>query len=262
MITCGPATVTDNLVTLLDWANKRCYQQGNTTFTNLVGTNTGYLKNGATYSNLYPSDHIVMDNFFNPGLQTINDRIDINTRGDGIDRFDKTDSFSFCIWIYTTSSTLSRIVSSGNSGTALDSDGVAIPFVFLDRNSFGWWNEYGSGDNSLTVYYPDLVSLGEWTHVGVTYKYNEGNSNVVRLYKNGILVATNQISTSSHSAASVKTLDSFQWTLGGGHYASNYNASLGCKIGMFWMYNKMLTNEEVYRVYKGHERRFKPNIVQ
>ena len=246
----SPSIVTSNLQICMDWKNIRCYSGTGTTFTNLVPgrSNVGYIKNNVTFSN-----GILTTNGANSGQQyNVGDRIDINTSASGVDRFG-AHNFSIFFWVNQTSS--GRIFSTGSAGTGTGNSDNCIWQMWVDTGQFFWWNSGGGSVGSIgasgTWHTP-----GVWQLIGFTYSYNENGNNVVRCYRDDTLAFSNSISTSSHSFIDRSGQSDIQWTLGGGYSSSCFNQNSPCNFGMFMVYNKTLSLQEISQNYNATKKRF------
>ncbi len=88
----GPNIITNGLILELDAANRKSYPGSGTTWTDLSGNgNTGTLTNGPTFSSANGGSIVFdgVDDYVNCGnASSLN--------------FERTNSFSFCFWIYPT----------------------------------------------------------------------------------------------------------------------------------------------------------------
>jgi hypothetical protein len=246
----SPKIVTTNLQICMDWKNPKCYSGSGTTFTNLANKNTvGYIKNNVTFSN-----GILTTNGVNSGQQNnVGDRIDINTSAGGIDRFG-AHSFSIFFWVNQISSS-GRIFSTGSAGTGTGNSDNCIWQMWVDTGQFYWWNSSGGGANNITAS-GTWHTPGVWQLIGFTYSYNEGGNNVVRCYRNDTLVFSSTVSTSTHSFIDRSAQTNLQWTLGGGYSSSCVNQNSSCRFGMFMLYNKILSLDEITQNYNATRSRF------
>ena len=247
----GPDVSTENLQILVDWNNKNCYTGTGTTFSNLVAKNSniGYIKNNVTFSN-----GVLTTNGANNGQQNnVGDRIDINTSASGVDRFG-AHSFSIFFWVNQIA-TSGRIMSTGSSGSGTGNSDNCIWQMWITTGQFFWWNTGGGSANNITasgVWH----TPGSWELIGFTYSYNEGGSNVVRCYRNNVLAFSNSVLTSTHSFVNRSNQTNLQWTLGGGYASSCFNQNSACNFGMFMVYNKVLTIQEISKNYNATRSRF------
>jgi len=247
----SPNIVTDNLQICMDWKNIRCYPGTGTTFTNLVRgkSSVGYIKNNVTFSN-----GVLTTNGANNGQQNnVGDRIDINTSEGGVDRFG-AHSFSIFFWVNQTS-TSGRIFSTGSAGTGTGNSDNCIWQMWVDTSQFFWWNSGGGGENAISAT-GTWHTPGVWQLIGFTYSYNESGNNIVRCYRNDTLAFSNSISTSTHSFVDRSGQSNIQWTLGGGYSSSCFNQNSSCNFGMFMLYNKTLSLQEISQNYNATKKRF------
>lgn len=244
----SPNIVTSNLQTHIDFANTSCYPGSGTTFNNLVSSNIGYLKNNVTFSN-----GIVTTSGANNGQQyNVGDRIDINTRSSGVDRFG-AHSFSVFFWVNQVSGS-GRMFSTGSAGAGTGNSDNCIWQMWIDTGQFFWWNSGGGGANAISAT-GTWHTPGTWQLIGVTYSYNEGGNNIVRCYRNDALAFSASIATSTHSFVDRSGQSDIQWTLGGGYSSSCFNQNSSCKFSSFSLYNRALSLTEITQNYNATKNR-------
>lgn len=242
----------DGLTQYYDFSHPRCYNTNTKRIYDLVGSSDGYVKNNVTYN---PNLGTFSTGGYNSGAQgAVGDRIDINTTSAGVDRFGGTNSFSFEFWVKYNSGS-GKIFSTGSAGAGTGNDDQCIWQFWIDNGTWYWWNSGGGNVNALITGFTPL-SVGTWVYLSVTYSYNEGGNNVVRIYQNGALNATGTISTSTHSYIDRSSQTNLQYTLGGGYYSSCYTLNAACEFGSFSCYNKKLSDAEVLRNYNATKFRF------
>jgi hypothetical protein len=246
----SPKIVTNNLQICMDWRNPKCYSGSGTTFTNLVNRNTvGYLKNNVTFS-----DGILTTGGANNGqTNNVGDRIDINTSAAGIDRFG-AHNFSIFFWVNQISSS-GRILSTGSAGTGTGNSDNCIWQMWVDTGQFFWWNSSGGSTNSISAV-GTWHTPGVWQLIGFTYSYDIGGNNTVRCYRNDTLLFSSTVPTSTHSFIDRSGQTNLQWTLGGGYSSSCFTTNSSCRFGMFMVYNKTLSLEEIQQNYNATKGRF------
>ena len=254
----SPKITTDGLQICMNFSNTRCYPAaGGTNLTNLINAdrNNGYIKNSVAKSTPFGNSDVVVltgaGGNGSGGTNAVGDRIDINTSASGIDRFG-AHSFSFEFWLKWISGT-GRIFSTGSAGTGTGNSDNCIWQFFMDRGRFYWWNSSGGGANNIICDFTDLVS-GVWTHVVITFDYNNGGNNILKAYQNGALDTTSTVATATHSFKSRADQTNLQYTLCGGYSSSCYTSNTNTSFGAFNCYNKTLTANEVlnnFRALKG-----------
>lgn len=248
----GPKIINTNLQTYMDFANPRCYPRTGTTITNLVENNIGYIKNNVTFSTT--NGGILTTGGANNGLvNNVGDRIDINTRSAGIDRFG-AHNFSIFFWVNQISSS-GRILSTGSAGAGTGDSDNCIWQMWIDTGQFYWWNSGGGGTNNITAS-GTWHTPGSWQLIGFTYSYNEGGNNIVRCYTNDTLAFSASISTATHSFIDRSNESLLQWTLGGGYSSSCYTQNSQCRFGNFMLYNKTLSLNEIIQNFNATRGRF------
>lgn len=245
----SPRVEVSNLQTYIDFFNPKCYSGNGTTFNNLVANNIGYFKNNVTFSN-----GIVTTGGANNGQQNnVGDRIDINTRASGIDRFG-AHSFSVFFWVNQISGS-GRIFSTGSAGTGTGNSDNCIWQMWIDTGTFWWWDSGGGGTNNITAS-GTWHTPGIWQLIGITYSYNEGGNNVIRCYRNDTQVFTASVPTATHSFIDRSGQTNLQWTLGGGYSSSCFTTNSSCRFGSFMLYNKTLSLEEISTNFNTTKSRF------
>jgi len=249
----SPTIPKENLQILMDFANPACYPGSGTTINNLAvpGRNLGYIKNSVT-TLTNKGFNVLRPNGGGAGLNAVGDRIDINTSEGGVDRFGPH-SFSFVFWTKAVGS--GRIFSTGSAGSG-NTDNCVWQMWIDNYGQYYWWDSGGGGTNNITCSFTSLVGLGGWRHLVVTYAYNEGGNDIIRVYIDGALDNSSSIATSIHSYINRSGQTDLQWTLGGGYYSSCYTINAQNEFGMFACYNRTLSAGEVSSMYNNTKTRF------
>jgi hypothetical protein len=247
----NPSISVENLQIYMDWKNPRCYSGSGNTFSNLISKNgnIGYLKNNVTFSN-----GILTTNGANNGQQNnVGDRIDINTSASGIDRFG-AHNFSIFFWVNQIA-TSGRIMSTGSSGAGTGNSDNCVWQMWISTGQFFWWDSGGGANNNLSVS-GAWHSPGNWELIGFTYSYNENSNNIVRCYKNDSFIFSHSRATNIHSFRDRSSQTDLQWTLGGGYLSSCFNQNSACRFGMFMLYNRALTLQEIRQNFNATKSRY------
>lgn len=257
----GPKSTLDNLQIALDWGNINCYPGTGSEFFNLTDRrkNNGYIKNNCTYSP--DNGGYIQTNGAQPdGANTVGDRININTSAAGIDRFSGTNNFTIIFWNYWISGS-GKILSTGSAGSGIVDN--CIWYMWIDNSQFYWWNSSGGTVNNITCPFNDTRIANIWQMVAVTYSFNEAGNNVARSYVNGVQVGIGTTPTATHSYIDRSNQTDMQWTLGGGYASSCVNSSSVNRFGPFFMFNRRLTDSEIYTNFVAHRGRYNlPAIIE
>lgn len=242
---------------LLDWANPKCYSGSGTTFKNLIDTNrnNGYLKGSVTTS-VDPGNKLALYTPGNgAGNNAVGDRIDIETSAANIDRFNKNNNFSFLFWVKRVGSG-NKLLSTGSSGSSTTDN--CIWQMYIDANSFYWWDSSEGATNNIVCSFSTTPDTTNWYLVGLTFESNgSGGNSYARGYRDGVKINTSSISYSIHNAVDRTGQTNLQWTLGGGYSGSCYTANSAGYFGMFALYNKTLSDNDVLNFYNATKSRFK-----
>ena len=231
----SPKVVTDGLVLYLDAANQRSYPKSGTTWSDLAGTNDGTLNN--------------MENNFDPANKGSlsfdggDDYIQINNAHTLINSLDIT----VCIWINQNS--IHSDATFNNSINLFEIPSVArigeaSSFYLTLRNS------------TVTFRYQRTVNAAQLSpsasqEINIWRNYTGTSSSTgISLYKDGQFLGANS-STNSFAAFDVNKNGV---RLGStGLYGKYYNG----QIGLFQMYNRALTGDEVRQNYLATRGRYK-----
>ena len=230
----GPDIVEDGLVLCLDAGSKRSYPGTGTTWTDTVGGNNGTLTNGPTFDSANGGS-IVFDG--------ANDYTQINNAHTLINSLDIT----VCIWINQNS--IHSDATFNNSINLFEIPSVArigeaSSFYLTLRNS------------TVTFRYQRTVNAAQLSpsasqEINIWRNYTGTSSSTgISLYKDGQFLGANS-STNSFAAFDV---NGNGVRLGStGLYGKYYNG----QIGLFQMYNRALTGDEVRQNYLATRGRYK-----
>ena len=230
----GQKIITDGLVLNLDAAQLRSYPTTGTTWTDLSGNNNnGTLVNGVAF-NSANGGSIVFDG--------VNDYVNCGNASSL--NFERTNSFSFCFWIYpisfvTTSALLSKYDSTDKGLTV--STGVGS-IIFVLRNTLTT-NDFfiQTANNSILI--------NNWYFITVTY---DGSSNAtgVSFYINGVKTL-NDIIVRNALTANISNTANF---LVGGRITSPiyYTGRMSTSL----TYNKVLSATEILQNYNATKSRY------
>ena len=230
----SPKVVTDGLVLYLDAANQRSYPKSGTTWSDLKGSNNGTLTNGPTFDSANGGS-IVFDG--------ANDYTQINNAHTLINSLDIT----VCIWINQNS--IHSDATFNNSINLFEIPSVArigeaSSFYLTLRNS------------TVTFRYQRTVNAAQLSpsasqEINIWRNYTGTSSSTgISLYKDGQFLGANS-STNSFAAFDVNKNGV---RLGStGLYGKYYNG----QIGLFQMYNRALSADEVRQNYLATRGRYK-----
>ena len=128
--------------------------------------------------------------------------------------------------------------------------------MYIAENIFFWWDTGGGATNVISCNFNSGMLSNTWQHIGFTYSYNDSGNNIVRTYINGIQMNVASISTATHSYIDRSNTAILQWTLGGGYSSSCYTSNSAGTFGLFTLYNKTLSAEEILQNYNATKSRF------
>ena len=230
----SPKVVTDGLVLYLDAANQRSYPGTGTTWSDLKGSNNGTLTNGPTFDSANKGG-IVFDG--------TDDYCQINNADDLINSLDITVS----IWINQHSI---HTNTSFNSQINL----FEIPAAASLGTQSSFYLTLRSGTVSFRYQkqtYQAQLSPSSSQEINVWRNYiATSDSTSISLYKDGQSLGSN---------SSTYSFSSFNGNYNGvrlgeaGYYNNHYDG----QIGLFQMYNRALTGDEVRQNYLATRGRYK-----
>jgi hypothetical protein len=252
----NPSISKENLQICIDWGNPRSYAGSGIDFNNAIksNSNNGYLKNNVTYSSAN-GGYIQTGGANNGQANNVGDRIDINTTSSGVDRFNKTHSFSVFFWNYWISGT-GAIFGTGSAGTGTANSDACIWKLWMNYDQIFTWDSTGGATNNLSGYFNNTRVANTWEFIGFTYSYNEAGNDIIRTYRNGVQVGISSISTATHSWVDRSNEASLQWTLGGGYNSGCYTWNTQNRFGPFFLYNKTLSVSEIQKTYNATKGRY------
>lgn len=242
--------ITEGLQSYIDFSDPDCYSGTGSTFNNLANNGIGYLKS-CSYSG--ENNGIISTTGGNDGTRNyVGSRININTVGEDLDRFNGNNNFTIGFWVKYKGNG-NRIFSTGSAGSGI-TDGCIWQF-WLDSGAFYWWNSGGGSANNISTGIT-TIPQNTWSYVAIAYSPNEAGINKVRVYRNGTLIGTGSRETSIHSARDRRTQTNLQYTLGGGYYSSCYTRNSANDFGSFQVYNRTLSQDEIIYNYENTKSRF------
>lgn len=230
----SPSIVTDGLVLCLDAANTKSYPGSGTVWTDLSRSQlNGTLTNGPTFNS-------------GNGGSIVFDGVDdyVNCGNASSLNFERTNSFSFCFWIYPTSFVITGALLSKYDSTDKGltvSTGVGS-IIFVLRNTLTT-NDFfiQTANNSILI--------NNWYFITVTY---DGSSNAtgVSFYINGVKTL-NDIIVRNALTANISNTANF---LVGGRITSPiyYTGRMSTSL----TYNKVLSSTEILQNYNATKTRF------
>lgn len=231
-ISRGPKIVTNGLVSLFDTTDKNSNPNDNS-WIDLVNPNRlCYLKN-TTFGGMGNGKYIRVDGT-GAGLDLVGSRININTIGSNIDRFNISSNFSFVILTYPEGS--GRIFSNGSAGSGTTDN--CIWQMWLEQSMFYWWNADGLGTNNIQLGGTHF-NINIWNHITITFS---SSGPTARVYLNGIQTG---VSTGATDLVDRTGQTNLQWTLGGGYYSSCLTINQASRFQQFSIYNRTLNAFEV-----------------
>ena len=232
----SPLIVRDGLVLCLDAANPRSYPKSGTTWSDLVGANNGTMEN-MTSAN-YSSDNGGVISF-----DGANEYCQINNADDLINSLDIT----VCIWInqhsiHTNTNFSSQInLFEIPAATSL---GIYSSFYLTLRSGTVSFR-YQKQQNQAQLSPSSSQEINVWRNYIAT-----SDSTSISLYKDGQSLGSN---------SSTYSFSSFAGGYNGvrlgeaGYYNNHYDG----QIGLFQMYNRALTADEVQQNYRATKGRYK-----
>ena len=227
----GPNVITKGLVLCLDAGDKNSYPGSGTTWFDLSGKrNHGTLINGPTFSNTNGGG-IVFDGS-NDYAEIVNQM-----------QFERTNSFSFCSWVKSSTASNTQIINNENTSYRgyqfmINSGGNLLLFL---RNE--------PGSNFIGVVSSDTLSPNTWYHLACTYSGSSLASGV-SLYVNGI---PQTVTVSGDNLT--RSIISNETTLIGIRRPATTGPFNG-SIGLVQIYNRVLSAAEIAANYNAQKSRF------
>ncbi len=241
--------ISNGLQSYIDFSSTACYPRTSNKFWNLANTSVGYFQS-ATFSSS-EGGKVTTTGANNGQVNDVGSRISIGTAANNLDRFGKTDNFTFAFWVKYTG-TGSRIFSTGSAGSGT-SDSCVWQFWY-DSGLFYWWNSSGGGTDNITAS-TSSIPTNVWSYITITYAYDQAGYDVAKVYRNDTEIGSGSTLTSVHST--INRYDSaLQYTLGGGYWSSCYTANSSGEFATFQVYNRTLSAAEVATNYNKTKSRF------
>tara|TARA_Y100000015_G_scaffold6115_1_gene5564 strand:+ start:56 stop:739 length:684 start_codon:yes stop_codon:yes gene_type:complete len=213
----NPKVVIDGLVLALDAGNTKSYPGSGTSWTDLIGSNTGTLTNGPTFSS---------DNGGSIVFDGTNDYVTI-PNNTSLDNQKQTVE----VWIKTDD------MGSGHEGFWFEKGSLNTQYSLFHLNgSIYWRHNIGGGNNDLTTTMSTYMNTSNWYQVVGTYTSGDR-----RLYINGVQV--NSDTASGTVATNSGGMSIGAYNSGSPSYFYNGNYAI-CRV-----YNKALTASEVQQNY-------------
>jgi len=224
----GPDIIEDNLVLYLDAANTKSYPAGSATWNDMMGGNDGTIE-GATYVSSSPK-HFSFDGS-NDYMQ--------------FDQYDFGTAFSLFAFINPTSAGTIRTLF-GNTAAGGTADGITCFLNGWNTSDNKMYIEYGNGSSGTTINSDtNTITNGVWQ--SVTFNYDKGN-NTASLYNNTTLFASDTSVTINSDLNRAFRMGRF--AEGGNPY---WYPGL---IGVYMIYNRVLTAAEVKQNHNAFKSRF------
>ena len=223
----SPKIVTDSLVFCIDAGNPKSYIGSGTAWTDLSGNGSTCNSSGGP---VFGTDgkgsflfDAVDDIFISPENSVFN-----------------TQTPSVEVWIKTNNT--------NQNGFFFEKGQVNTQYsLFQEGTNIVWRQSTSSGLISLTANAPTYISISNWAHIVGTYDFLEG---VRRLYINGSRVAGDGQSGIINTNANGISIGVYGGYNGArGYY---YNG----RIASVRVYNRALTQEEVFQNYNASKTRF------
>lgn len=232
----GENIITDGLVFNMDFSDTNCYPGSGTTVTDLVGSLTGTVKNGASFSTDFGGTF---------DFDGVNDEIDMGNQS-LFNTFPK----AYEIWFRNDDTTNKRnngLLNKGNNGGNASQNGALM--LNLQQDGFNRFIFRVSNGSSFIVslIQSGIPNVGDWAHVVAQWD-GTTNSNGVQLYlDNSLLGQTTATGTTPTTARNFFI---------GGHHDTQANRSLDGKIAVVRAYNRVLTADEISTNYNALKGRF------
>ena len=222
----SPRIVMDGLVFCVDAANKKSYPGSGTTWTDLIGGNTGTI-DGATFSG---SEMGIFD------LDGVNDHVDFSTSSDFAFG---TGDYTISYWInFDSVNSTETMLDLRNSYSGSSNDGYAD--YYQDSSGI----KYKTWSNVSSTYYTSTASFSTGIWYNVTALRDDGT---FKLYINGSLDGS-----TSNSNNFPGTKCTFGWNV-----SNNSGRSIDGQTSLLLIYKgKALTGEEVKQNYNAFRTRY------
>lgn len=232
----GPSIAKGNLVFFLDFANFKCYSGSGSLATDLKSNISEQIVS-ATFSS---SNFGVFDldgvNSYLLNLSSLSSQF-------------STTSVSMFAWIYPTGA--GQVVSElGQAQINTGWHDAQVQITSSGNFCFGVWPHTGFITSSLTY------SFSNWYHVGFTYGGTaESGSGTLTAYVNGVSIASNTVPRNAPYFNSYGLY--YGLANSDGTVMTGSASYMPGKYGMFMLYNRAITAEEVYQNHLAIKNRYK-----
>lgn len=221
----GPRTVKDQLTYSVDFGNKKCFTEGSSSATDLIGGETHTLLNGVTFSSegggslrTSNSDNIaISDGLISPG----------------------SNSFTWDIWFlrYTNDNSFNMVA------------GRYIPYVSArSTNEFRILNNF-NGTNIADETTGVSIQNNVWYNITMVYDYNGTSTNFL-FYVNAELFISNTYTGTSLERSEPIAIGNWRYN----SLTDNY--VLNGLVSQFKMYAKALSSDEITQNYNACKSRY------
>lgn len=215
----GGPIVTSGLTFAVDAGNLVSFQNGSGSTFSLVGSYTGTLKNGVSYTTGGGGSWV---------FDGSDDRIDLQQ-----DAILNSTSVTVCAWVNLNSDGTRHIVLANWSGYALEVNSNASVVMYTQSS--------GSQVGATTG--ANAIIWGKWSFIVGVY---DNNLSQISTYVDGILQATRPSTTSIQYNVSVRSISATQF--GGG--------AVNGQVTFVYQYNRALSASEVVQNFNAQKRRF------
>ena len=234
----GPNTITENLIFLLDVANRKSYPATGTAITDLSGNNSnGVLTNGPTFDS--PNNGNLqfdgLDDYIELGSIDSTHPLSLNNQ----------ENISWEFWVKPTNTgdPYQRIIDKSNGGS-----GINGWCIFVNHNIASTKRvNISVNNNSIIDYYGvDGYQYDEWNHITITKGSTYGWT--YKLYNNGALITT-ATGKSTQFPTTTTNCRIGTWNHSTGR-------ELKGNLGLINIYLKTFSDEEVLQNYNATKGRF------
>jgi hypothetical protein len=237
----SPKIITDGLVFLMDFKNKKSYQGTGTSVTDIVNNKIGTISNGATY-----------DGDLGILFDGLDDQIALGsiTSTDALSLSDNTgDSMTFDIWMNATSGgdPYQRIIDKSNGGSAANGWAITRPISNVEEGFLFFM----AGVLRFQTNGSSCYNFGDWVNIVVTCDIINTTNNYNSIgYINGTFINT----YNTFSAPSSDPTTTTNAVIGSWH--NNTGREFNGTISRITIYNRALTASEILQNYKATKSRF------